>query len=74
MSKPSSPGTSPITHRVDMSVNFDDRIDDQRRIASELWCCHRTRRRWFSTVLAERGIVVFEFEAQEDAARFQHAN
>lgn len=74
MNKPSSPGTFPVAHSVEMSVNFADRVDDQRRIAAELWCCHRTRRRWVRRVLTERGIVVFEFEDADDAARFQRAN
>lgn len=71
MNKPSAPGTFNAAHRVEMTVDFNDRVDDQRRIAAELWCCHRTRRRWFRRVLTERGIVVFEFEDRDDAALFQ---
>ena len=46
MNKPSPPGTFTVADRIEMTVNFNDRIDDQRRIAAELWCCHRARRRW----------------------------
>lgn len=74
MNKPSAPGTFDATHRIEMTVNFNDRVDDQRRIAAELWCCHRTQRRWFRRVLTERGIVVFEFEDRDDAALFQRVN
>lgn len=56
-----------------MTVNFNDHVDDHRRIAAELWCYHRTRRRWLRRVMTERGVVVFEFEDSDEAARFQRA-
>lgn len=74
MNKPSAPGTFLATHRVEMTVNFNDQVDDQRRIAAELWCCHRTRSRWFRRVLSERGLVVFEFETVADAMQFKLSN
>lgn len=72
MNKPSVPFVAP--HRIDLNINFDDRIDDQRRIAAENWCCHHTQHRWFRRVLTERGIAQFHFDDQNEATMFWLAN
>ena len=57
-----------------LNINFDDRTDDQRRIAAENWCCHHTQHRWFRRVLTERGIAQFHFDDQNEATMFWLAN
>jgi hypothetical protein len=71
MNKPSDPASFVAPHHVDLTIDFDDMIDDQRRIEAENWCFHRTRRKWFRRILTRHGIARFEFEDQKEAALFK---
>lgn len=74
MNKPSPPDSFVALYRIDMSINFDDWLDDRRRVIGELWCSDHAKRRWFRRVLARFGRVEFHFEDQNDAAMFWLAN
>jgi hypothetical protein len=71
MNKPSNPDSFVAPYLVDLAIDFDDMIDDQRRIEAENWCWHRTKLRWFRRVLTRYGIARFEFEDQKEAALFK---
>lgn len=72
MNTPSPPFNAP--YRIDLAINFDDQIDDQRRIVAETWCCHHTQSKWFRRVLTRLGIARFEFDDLNDATMFWLAN
>lgn len=68
MNPPSAPFAAP--YHVDLTIDFDDMADDQRRLNAENWCCHVTQHRWFRRVLTRHGIARFEFHDGNEALLF----
>lgn len=68
MNPPSPPFATP--HHVDLTIDFDDMADDQRRLDAENWCCHVTQHRWFRRILTRYGIARFEFDDGNEALMF----
>lgn len=66
---PVAPFNAP--YKVDLIINFNSAIDDQRRIAAENWCMHNIKGAWFRRVLTRIGVARFEFEDAQEAALFR---
>lgn len=69
MSLPVAPFAAP--YKVVLSVDLDNRADDQRRIDAEIWCCRETSGRWFRSVDKRLGEVKFAFEDLNEATLFR---
>lgn len=72
MNPPCAPFAAP--YHVDLTIDFDDMTDDERRIEAENWCCRLTQHRWFRRILTRHGIARFEFDDQQEAALFRLFN
>lgn len=68
MNPPCAPFSAP--YHVDLTIDFDDMADDQRRLDAENWCRHSTKHRWFRRILTRYGVARFEFDDDKEALMF----
>lgn len=69
MNLPVSPFVAP--YKVSLSIDLDNRADDQRRINAEFWCCRETSGKWFRSVDKRLGEVKFWFDDLHEATLFR---
>jgi len=59
-----------LPHAVELEVNFDDEMDDYRRIRAEHWCQLFAIGEWLRRIETWTGIARFEFADHRDAMEF----